>query len=258
MKRPVFLFSIVLIFSLLAGCSKMNVAGVTAAIYQEVPEGYGSLAVNDGITVEVSADNDMVEIVSDTNVLPYVEVYVQGGVLTIEYEAGVRFSGSYQTIVRIPHSRSMTSVKLRSGSVFASDVIMESDSRLGFDGTAGSRFDISGIAANDMQLSLADGSAFLSGDVDVNNLSLSLTDGSYAAMDGHIAYCNAIMEDGAYLSPRTSSYFEKPSLTVDRFNGNLSDGSKASFYSDGLLTGTLRDGSSVQCDGNAKHDLVIL
>ena len=206
MKRPVFLFSIVLMVSLLAGCSKMNVAGVTAAIYQEVPEGYGTVAVNDGITVEVSDDNDMVEIVSDTNVLPYVEVYVQGGTLTIEYEAGVRFSGSYQTIVRIPHSRSMTSVKLRSGSVFASDVIMESDSR----------------------------------------------------MDGHIAYCHAIMEDGASLSPRTSSYFEKPSLTVDRFNGNLSDGSKASFYSDGLLTGTLRDGSSVQCDGNAKHDLVIL
>ena len=100
-------------------------------------------------------------------------------------------------------------------------------------------------------LNLSGGSSFAAGPVSVTNFSMNFADGSLASVDGDIEYCEAMMEDGSCLKAGTDA----SSLSIFRFNGNLSDGSSASFHSDGFVSGTLSDGSSVIASGNAEVDI---
>ena len=110
-----------------AGCSRLELAGVSASVYDDLTEWYSSVVVNGYMTVESSSSYDKVEITSDANVLPYVSLSVRDGVLVIEYDENMRVSsGHYETVVRIPACADVQSVRLRSGAGFISGAaIME-------------------------------------------------------------------------------------------------------------------------------------
>lgn len=235
-----------------AGCSRLELAGVSASVYDDLTEWYSSVVVNGYMTVESSSSYDKVEITSDANVLPYVSLSVRDGVLVIEYDENMRVSsGHYETVVRIPACADVQSVRLRSGAGFISEDGFGSSSTLRFDAGSGSRFVLGGIDAQDVMLNLSGGSSFAAGPVSVTNFSMNFADGSLASVDGDIEYCEAMMEDGSCLKAGTDAF----SLSIFRFKGNLSDGSSASFHSDGFVSGTLSDGSSVIASGNAEVDI---
>lgn len=255
MKKP--FFCMLLCLAVSAGCSKLELAGVSASRYQDLTEHYSSVMAEGNITLETSSSYDKVEITSDANVLPYVRVSVRNDALVIGYEENIRISsGHYETVVRIPADMEVRSVRIRSGAGFRSDGCLCTSSSVRFDAGSGSRFVLGGIEASDVLLNLVEGSSFVAGPVSVQNFSMNLTDGSAASMDGYIGYCDAILEDGSRLVPRTGPSADTGMLSIFRFNGTLSDGSSAVFYSDGLLTGSLSDGSSVIASGHADNALV--
>lgn len=253
MKKPLFFAFLALIFS--AGCSRLELAGVSATRYQDAPGSYSSVVVDGNIRLEYSPAMEMIEIVTDANVLPYVDVKVQSGTLTLDYRDGARFSsGAYETIVRIPLNADLQTLRIMNGARCDAGDIKAGTSRLRFDAESGSAFEISSISADDVSVNLGGGSSFKAGTVTASIMSMNLSDGSYAGMDGTISYADVIMEDGSTITHLTGS----DALVIDRFNGSLSDGSMASFYSDGIITGTIRDGSSIINTGNAVMNVVKL
>lgn len=257
MKKPVLFLAIIqiLVFS---SCSRMDLAGVTATKCQEAPEWYSSVTVDGAITVEVSMEEDVIEIVSDANVLPYVNVHEQRGALIVEYDDGARFSGRYETIVRIPASREIQSVRLMNSAVFRMDAPVRTGYPLRFEAGSWSQFDFASISADNVEISLSDASVFLAGMVSVNNADISCCDRSEVMMDGVIQSCNAFLEDGSSLSPLTDTYVDRFELEIDCFYGNLSDSSSASFHSDGSISGTLRDRSRIDYTGVAQNTVTEL
>ena len=111
-----------------AGCSKTGLAGVSETVYMDVPGSYSAIEVNGLITVYVSPSYDGIEITSDANILPYVDIYIRGGSLVIEYDDGTYFSGNYETVVKIPDNMDVTEVSLSNYAAFSmTELDRESD-----------------------------------------------------------------------------------------------------------------------------------
>ena len=245
MRKPVFLFSIIAFLSLfISSCSRMDLAGVSATKCQDITEWYNSIVVDGNIIVEQSGDEGMIEIATDANVLPYVEAYVRSGTLVVEYDDGARFSGRFETHVRIPSSARVQSIRLMNAAEFRTGQLVEAN-LLSLEASSASFFNFAGISADEIKLNLGDASLFMADRVDASTAVLTLCDASAAMMDGTVMRCRAVMEDASSLSPRTESYVDHYALEIVDFEGNLSDASSASFHSNGSISGFITDGSSI-------------
>ncbi len=237
-----------LLFS--AGCSKIQLAGVSATRYQNVTGNYSGIVVRGAMTVEMSPEYDMVEISSDSNVLPYIEVRIVDNSLVIGYKEDARFSsGNFDTCIRLPYSASVESVSISDMSSFrcAGDVSLSS--RLRLEAQDMSSFEFGRVTSPSFILTLRDASSFRASDVDFQESSLNFSDASSAMMSGRIERCDAVLSDASSLSSAPGD--PDRMLTIGSFSCTLSDASYAGFHSDGVITGTLMDASTICYSGSA-------
>ena len=238
-----------------AGCSGTEVAGVSETVFMEVPGSYSSIEVNGKITVSVSPSYDEIEITSDVNVLPHIEIYLRGGALVVEYADGEYFSGSYETVVKIPENRDVNSVSLSNYAVFS---MAELDRESWFDydtyyftADTRSEFHFTEFLVPSVTMQLENSSVFYAGNARIEDADLTLLSSSELMMDGQVQECYATISDYSELYPATDSYTGPFYLQINDFTGNISGSSDVCFHSDGRISGALSGRSELIYSGNA-------
>ena len=232
-------------------CSKLETAGVTSTKYVNVPGNYSGIIVEGDMAVEVSADNEMVEITSDSNVLPYIEIGIDDGNLVIKYEDGVHFSGRYETVIGLPLIYGVNDIRLSGAATYRQ---AEAEYRLPvrFDADYSSVFDFGTLRASEMILNLRNSSAFYADMAYVEDAVMTVSDFSGVYMDGHLEKCDADLANSCELLSR--SRYRNNDLEISEFHGYLNDWSTAEFYSDGYLSGSLYGNSKICLYGGAAYD----
>lgn len=241
---------------LAAGCSKIELSGIYATRYQEVKEQYCSVEAGGSMDVTMSAEVDMIEITADSNVLPYLEIYVEGNVLHLGYTDQARFSpGGLGTRIRVPYISTLKSLRLSDAAFFTVREPLCSDNSLNLEARSGAGFHCDALSVRDFMLSLYDGASFSAGFIGALSASLILTDGSAASFDGDISSCDVIIEDGSSLGPRIAG---DKGLYIEDFYCNMKDGSSAEFSSLGTVSGIMRDGCRISCTGDPDTSALVM
>ena len=248
------------VLAVLAGCSKIELAGVSATKYLNVPDDCSMIFVHGQISVHLSASSDVMELVSDANVLPYVNVRKEGNTLVFEYEDGAKLPSSpFVTEIVIPVPAELDVVRVLDGAGFTADCDISVPGSLKLEGLSGSSFRFGGLSTPSLVLNLSGGSGFMSGNVEVESMSLNLSENSDVTMDGSVAECSATMNDSSDLAPATSGAADGEfSLSIPDFRCSLSNSCSASFHSDGTISGTLKNRCSISYTGGAAHDMLKL
>lgn len=254
MRSSFFLLPLLLL--VIESCSKIELAGVSAVKYLNLDGRYSSIVVSGPMQVETSESYDMVEVTSDANVLPYVQVHVMDNTLFIEYEDGIRLpSRGFVTEVRLPYVKGVASVRISDAAEYTSSVRVVSSFPLMIEAESASDIRFDGLSASNLILNMSDASTFVCGSVFVEEASVNLSDASTAEMDGVIWTCSANLEDASELAGMTRIYLGEYTLDIHQLYVNMSDASSASFHSDGTMSGTLRDGSCIRYTGSAASGL---
>lgn len=230
------------------GCSKIQLAGVSTTKYLNVPGDYSGIVVDGAMTVEVSSSCDMMEITSDSNVLPYIDIRIVDKSLVIGYEKGAKFSsGNFSTTIRLPYSTAIGSVSISGMSLYRCMEDTALSSKLRLEARDMSSFEFGSLSASSLALTLHGASSFVASALDVPESSLNFTEASSATVSGSMLKCDAVLSGASVLYPGSGS----SSLSVDRFSSTLSGASSARFHSDGVISGTLRDASVIYYSGSA-------
>ena len=240
--KNLFLHIIALSVISLSGCSKIDLAGVYATKYRDVPAAFSGIEIHGSMDVAMSDEVSAAEITADSNVLPYIEIEVKDNVLHIRYSENAKFSSDVLgTVITVPCSGNLSSIRISDGAFL--NVGCRLDRSVKIESRSGSGLYCDRISSDDLTLSLYDGSSFSAGHVGISSASLVMTGGASVRMDGTISYCKAIFEDGSSLGPK----YDEAGLQIGDFDCNMRDGSSAVFASDGTISGIMRDGSSISC-----------
>ena len=253
MKNLFFIAAAAAILSI--SCSKLDVAGVSSTKYVNLPGNYTSRVVAGPMTVEVSSAYDMVKVTSDSNVLPYIEIYTEGNDLVIKYEDGVYFSGRYETVIGLPFRQGVNRISLNGSSTYRHLEHVTYQSPVSLDVKGASEMAFGSITAENIFLSLADASAFAANMSAIDYLDVNASGASGIWIDGGIKECHATLEDASILSRLTES--KNDALRINDFQCYLYDSSYACLWSNGFVSGALYDSSSLTLSGNADFNSVI-
>lgn len=255
MKNLFFLAAVAVL--VMSGCSRMELAGVSASKYQEIGERFSAVEVEGRIVVEMSGTDRMIGITADANILPYVEVYVRNNTLFVGYDDSVILpSGNYETLVTIPSSGDLKIIRAYSSAVFRTDMQLESLSPVSLSADSWSRLEFSGISVNELILNLSANSDFTADMVSVSDASFTLTGSSSASMNGVIKTCRLMASDFSSLSPLLLDYGSDYMLEIYDFNCTMNSSSEAWIHSDGYISGSLSSRSRLYYTGSALPSVI--
>ena len=255
-KKMKNLFFIAVMSSILsAGCSKLDVAGVSSTKYMNIDESYTGIIVDGPMTVEVSSAYDMVKLTSDSNVLPYIEIFTDGDNLVVKYKDGSRFSGKYETEIGLPFRQGVNRITLSGTAVYRQTEHVNYQSIAQFDVTDASVLGFGSIKAGEVVLNLSGASAFYADLAYVDDMTVTARDASYAGIDGDIRKCTMTLENASRFSRISES--RNNALQITTLDCFLYNSSSATLYSDGYVNGTLDGASSITLSGDADCSSVI-
>ena len=237
---------------LFSSCAKISISGIKDTKLMEVSSSFSAIEVEGAIEVEFT-DDHLVEIESDVNLLPYVEVYVSDEVLHVKYKDGVRIGdGYYSTYVGIPYVSNISSVTLSGASVFESDYPLAAvDFTLNASGA--SEMDAEVIAEKGT-FNLSGASAVKGRYIIADKLYVLASGASKVMAQVLVSKCVAELSGASRISGTDNGSIgnETFNFNVGNFSGSLSGASGAFLTcSDGKISGTLSGASYIFYKGNA-------
>ena len=148
MKRYFSLFIIPVVMGIFfISCNIVTDSGYQMDEDRIIASEYSGISVESGIIVEFSNDmpSDNVEVSGDSNILPYVQTYVNSsGVLVIKYKNRVNIRSKIWTTVTIPEIINLKSVSASGGARVRGHYEINS-SNLKIDGSGGANIALEGI-----------------------------------------------------------------------------------------------------------------
>ncbi len=210
--RKYIVFNLIFCACLLASCSEYRLEpdGKTVSEDRAVPANFTGICASSGVYVNITdADLNGITVESDSNVLPYVETYVQDGVLYIE-TGNMKFSKKPVINVYVSFV-SINSISAYDGSFIEMESLLDiSDSDFSIRLEDGSRLDVIYGSINCRNLeAVLDGGSSLSILGDCSSYSVSARDGSSAT--GFNMVCSTLdaeVTDGSILNVSCTGTFD--------------------------------------------------
>lgn len=235
----------------LASCSKIQLTGITGKKSLNIIENYNTIEVESAIEFDFSSEATTVEVESDANLLPYIEVYVSRNTLHIGYKRGTRIgSGYYKTEVTVPYKSGISTVELSGASEFESDLPLSANV-FTLKASGASRFSAD-VTADNINAELS-GASLLKGKLNASkDMNVILSGASSLIATGTVGQCIADISGASLLAgSRDESAPNAYGLYIDQFRANLSGASEAYLSSNGTIAADLSGGSVIYYKGTA-------
>lgn len=240
------------IFSVLlaCSCSKLELAGIVDRINLNVPGDFTSISVDGAIDVSFSDDCTSVQVETDVNLLPYVEVYLDGRQLKVRLSSEIKISPDYNSriTVMIPYRQGVNSISLDGASSFVSDYPVKGKDVV-IVASGASEIICHVIAERSATISLSGASLAEFGSLSSELLNLEMSGASSLQASGRVSSGQISLSGASELKGIVS--VQKYSFDIDSCYGTLVGASKAVFKSDGLISCNLYGASRICYIGNA-------
>jgi hypothetical protein len=217
-----------------AACSLLFVRGSGNVISQERQvSGFDRISVSGGMQLMLSqGDEEMLVIEAEDNIMPYIESFVEDGLLVVSYERGRSF-------------HTTQSVRVHAIMVEVREII----------GSGGSQIQTKNIQSDSLSIVVSGGGGGEFMSIDTDHLSVNFSGGSRGTISGRAAeQVVSVSGGGRYHADEVESNSTRINLsggaggTVwvnDRLDATLSGGSLLEYYGNPRVTEQLSGGSRV-------------
>lgn len=159
---------------------------------------YTGLSVSSGITVILTTlSGGEGYITADEEVLKYVSITEEGGMVRVSYETGVSVRSRIETVVTVPISGSLASLRASSASKIACNERLQC-SELDVNASSAAEIDIVELEAGGVEINLSS-SAVMRGNVSARTLGIDVSSAAKCSVSGNVDSCEAGASSGAQI-----------------------------------------------------------
>jgi hypothetical protein len=233
-KMVMALTAALVLFATNAACGLVFVRGTGNVISEERQvSGFNNISVSGGMHLYLSqGDEEMLQIEAEDNILPFIESYVEDGLLVVRYERGRSFRTQYP-------------VRVHAVMVEVREII----------GSGGSQIQTKNIESDTLSIVLSGGGGGEFMSIDTTHLSVNFSGGSKGTFSGRAAeQVVCISGGGRYHAEEVESNSTRINLSggaggivwvKDSLDATLSGGSLLEYYGDPRVTQQLSGGSRI-------------
>ena len=223
MKNYLLLIALFVMGGFVFSCEVIRGSGDIIEESRMINSTYTGIVVESGIIIEFSNSllPDEIEVSGDSNILPYLETYVNNsGSLVVKYRNRTSIKTHHETVAVLPEVTNLKYVRASGGSRVMGDYNIGSNT-IDIDASGGARVTMKGIC---------------------QNLNIEGSGGSVVEIIGEAGDADVKMSGGSKL--------RNFGLTVDTFECHLSGGSSVEIVCTGTLTVHASGGSKVYYKGD--------